>query len=184
MWLPGVKTELAENAPAVNVAAANAVAANAAAAYVAAEPAKPWLGNSDAIAAVWLVGSLLCLTLAASMAVGESRRVYLLGWSSPLPETCLTYSRFGVDCPGCGLTRTFVHMAHGQFAEAWRLSPVGCFMFAFACLQIPPAVAQLLFRARSRWVEDWGRWNDWGTAGLMAALVMQWLVRIGERMLT
>jgi hypothetical protein len=143
-----------------------------------------WLGNSDAIAAVWLLGSLICLGLAACMTVGENRRVYLLAWPQPLPETCLTYSRLGVDCPGCGLTRTFVHLAHAQFAQAWALSPVGMFVFLFACLQIPPGVAQLLFRVRNRWTEAWGVWNDWCSGLLVAALFLQWLVRLSERMLT
>ena len=164
--------------------ASNLRASNTSAGVCAVEPPRQWLGNSDAIAAVWLIGSLLCLGLAACMSVGEQRRVYLLGWSQPLPETCVTYSRLGIDCPGCGLTRTFVHMAHAQFAEAWGLSPVGTLIFLFACLQIPFGTAQLLFRSRGRWTEAWGRWNDWGTACLVAALVLQWLVRLSERMLT
>ena len=150
---------------------------------VTVEPVRRWLGNSDVIAAVWLIGSTLCIALALCMSVGDNRRVYLLGLSQPLPETCMTYSRFGVDCPGCGLTRTFVHLAHGQIADAWRLHPVGCFVFLFACLQIPMGIAQLLFRARNRWIEAWGSWNDWGTAGLVFALILQWLVRMSERML-
>ena len=143
-----------------------------------------WLGNSDAIAAVWLIGSSLCLALALCMSVGDNRRVYFFRLSTPIPETCLTYSRFGIDCPGCGLTRTFVHLAHAQFADAWRLNPVGCFMFLFACVQIPMGIAQLVFRVRNRWLERWGSWNDWATAGLLIALLLQWLVRLIERMLT
>lgn len=148
------------------------------------DPPQHWLGNSNAIAAVWLLGSLSCLALAAILNVGENRRVYLPGWSTPLPETCMTYSRLGIDCPGCGLTRTFVHLAHGQFVEAWRLNPAGWLVFLFVCVQIPFGTAQLLFRARGRWVEAWGMWNDWATGGLAAILVLQWLVRLGERMVS
>ncbi|MGN6545159.1 MAG: DUF2752 domain-containing protein [Aureliella sp.] len=147
-------------------------------------PPRLWLGHSDAIAAVWLIGSLLCIGLAACMSVGDQRRVYFLNWSQPIPETCTAYSRFGVDCPGCGLTRTFIHLVHGQFAAAWRLSPVGALVFLFACVQIPPGIAQLVFRSRARWVEAWGLWNDWGTALLVIALLLQWLVRLSERMWT
>lgn len=144
-------------------------------------PPRLWLGHSNAIAAVWLIGSLLCLGLAACMSVGAHRRVYLLGSSHPVPELCMSYSRFGVDCPGCGLTRTFIHLAHGELAPALRLSPVGVLLFLFACVQIPFGLAQLVFRSRGRWVEAWGMWNDWGTGLLMAALMLQWLVRLGER---
>ena len=167
-----------------NSSPASLTPANNCASMCAVEPPRQWLGNSDAIAAVWLIGSLSCLALAACLTVGENRRVYLPGWSQPIPETCVTYIRLGLDCPGCGLTRTFVHMAHAQFAEAWRLSPVGTFVFLFACLQIPFGTAQLIFRSRGRWTEAWGMWNDWGTACLIAALVLQWLARLSERMLT
>lgn len=146
-----------------------------------AQPPRLWLGHCDAIAAVWLIGSLVCLCLAACMSVGDNRRVYFWNASQPIPELCTAYSRFGVDCPGCGLTRTFIHLAHGDLAPAWQLSPVGVLLFLFACVQIPPGIAQLVFRSRSRWVEAWGMWNDWATALLVMALVLQWLVRLSER---
>lgn len=154
---------------------------------VPAEPplvARIWLGNSNAIAAVWLFGSLFCIGLAACMHVGSNRRVYLLGLPQPIPETCMTYNRFGIDCPGCGLTRTFVHLTHGQFAEAWQLNPVGWLVFLFACVQIPFGAAQFLFGIRNRAIESWGKWNDWATAFLVVALVLQWIVRLGERYFT
>lgn len=153
-------------------------------------PTKPplvprmWLGNSDGIAAVWLFGSLFCIGMAACMHVGDNRKVYLLGLSQPIPETCMTYNRFGIDCPGCGLTRTFIHLTHGQFGDAWRLNPVGWLVFFFAFVQIPFATAQLVFRIRSPTVEAWGKWNDWATAFLVIALVLQWVVRMGERYFT
>ncbi len=61
-------------------------------------PPRRWLGNNDAIATVWLLGSLTCVVLAMLMNVGEDRRVYLPGSSNPVPELCTLYSRFGIDC--------------------------------------------------------------------------------------
>lgn len=147
------------------------------------EPARLWLGHSSAIAAVWLCGSLVCLLLAANMRVGDNRRVYLRGFDQPIPETCWSYGRFGIDCPGCGLTRTFVHLTHAQFAQAWRLNPVGWLVFLFALCQIPCGIAQLVFRSRAKWIEAWGQWNDWATALLVIALLLQWFVRMSERFL-
>lgn len=147
-------------------------------------PKAVWLGYSDVIAAIWLIGSLLCLCLALCLRVGDDRHVYFVGWSQPIPETCMAYSRFGINCPGCGLTRAFVHLVRGQVWNAWQLNPIGICVFAFVCLQIPSGVSQLLFRSRHRWVESWSRWNEWGTAALLMALVLQWLVGLGQRMLT
>ncbi len=111
---------------------------------------RAWLGNSDGIATVWMVGGLICVTLAALMHVGENRRVYLPGASAPLPELCMLYSRLGFDCPGCGLTRTFIHMAHGQLSSAWQTNPVGMLVFVFACVQIPMGMAQVVFRSATQ----------------------------------
>ncbi len=137
---------------------------------------RPWLGNGDVVATVWMLGSLACVTLALVMRVGDNRRVYLPGINTPVPELCAFYTRFGIDCPGCGLTRTFIHMAHGELVSAWYTNPVGIVVFLFACAQIPMGAAQVLFRVRNRWTESWGFWNDWCTAGLLIALVLQWAI--------
>jgi hypothetical protein len=140
--------------------------------------AKQWVGNSDTIAWVWLVLSLTCITLAALMSVGEERRVYLPGLSQPLPETCWMLTNLKTECPGCGLTRTFIHMAHGRVLSALALNPVGILAFLFTCIQIPMATAQVVFRRRDRWVEYWGAVNDWTVAGLLIALLVQWVIKL------
>jgi Protein of unknown function (DUF2752) len=57
--------------------------------------------------------------------------------SHPLPATCLTRVLFHVHCPTCGLTRSFIAMAHGEWAEALRFHRLGPFLFAFVFLQVP-----------------------------------------------
>src|SRR5262245_9678605 len=53
-------------------------------------------------------------------------RVALLGLKEhPLPGTCLSHELLGVSCPACGLTRSFIHLAHGRFAESLRLHRLG-----------------------------------------------------------
>ena len=146
-------------------------------------PPRMWLGHSSVIAAVWLCGSLACILLAANMRVGDNRRVYLRGFEQPIPETCWSYGRLGLDCPGCGLTRTFVHLTHAEFTQAWQLNPVGWLVFLFAMAQIPCGIAQLVFRSRARWVEAWGTWNDWCSAFLVIALLLQWIVRMSGSLL-
>lgn len=142
------------------------------------DPPRVWLGNSDAIALVWTVGSLVCLGLALCMHVGDGRKVYFLDWSTALPETCWAHAQLGIDCPGCGLTRTFVHLIHGQWREAWRLSPAGWLVFAFTCAQVPMGLAQIVLRRRDRFVEMWGMWNDWISAGLVVVLLLQWVFKL------
>ncbi len=142
-----------------------------------AEP--PRLSKSiDPVAAVWLCGSVVCITLAALMRVGDYRRVFLYGFDTPIPETCFAYSQWGIDCPGCGLTRAFVWMAHGRIDNAWLMNPVGIALFIFVLAQIPFRLTHDVFRRRSRLTIFLSRWNDSILACLLVALILQWLVRM------
>ncbi|MBL0211424.1 MAG: DUF2752 domain-containing protein [Holophagaceae bacterium] len=38
-------------------------------------------------------------------------------------DTCSFHAFTGLSCPGCGLTRAFCAISHGQFHEAWGLHP-------------------------------------------------------------
>jgi hypothetical protein len=61
-----------------------------------------------------------------------------------LPPTCVSREYFGVNCPGCGLTRSWVHMAHGAWQESLRAHRLGWLLMAAAVVQIPYR-AHLLF---------------------------------------
>jgi hypothetical protein len=49
-------------------------------------------------------------------------------WESPVP-LCLVKGLTGLDCPGCGMTRAFLFIGHGRFADAAALHPAGIFAF-------------------------------------------------------
>jgi hypothetical protein len=55
----------------------------------------------------------------------------------PLPPTCLSYAWFGVKCPGCGLTRSVVHLAHGNLVDSWKAHRLGWLLAATILLQFP-----------------------------------------------
>ena len=38
----------------------------------------------------------------------------------PLPPSCVSRSLFGLNCPGCGLTRSIIHLAEGDWSASWR----------------------------------------------------------------
>jgi hypothetical protein len=74
------------------------------------------------------------LSLAFLMSPGADV-VTLFG--EPVPMLCSFRRLTGYGCPGCGMTRSFVFLAHGQIAEAFRLNPAGPFMFVFMASLIP-----------------------------------------------
>jgi hypothetical protein len=61
----------------------------------------------------------------------------------PLPETCATHQLFGVDCPGCGLTRSFIHLSRWDWRASLAVHRLGWLIAAAVLLQIPYRVAAL-----------------------------------------
>lgn len=41
------------------------------------------------------------------------------------PVLCPFRLLTGLPCPGCGLTRSWVYLAHGQWSDAWLANPFG-----------------------------------------------------------
>lgn len=116
------------------------------------------------------------LLLAYVMRLGEGRQV-LLPWLGRLPETCTLHARLGIDCPGCGLTRCFISLAHGDVPTAWTLSPVSLLVFAYTAWQIPLSLAHLSGRQPSR-LAILTQWNQTALVALLVALMLQWIVRL------
>jgi hypothetical protein len=92
-----------------------------------------------------------------------------------LPPMCGSRALFGVECPGCGLTRSFVALASGDLAESIRLHRVGWLLAAAVVLQIPYriyALRELRTKAPQR------TWPTWFGNGLIAILILNWLIKI------
>jgi hypothetical protein len=65
-------------------------------------------------------------------------RVAVRGFSGfPLPQTCASRIWFGLRCPGCGLTRSIIHLAEGDWRASWHDHRLGGVMAALIALQIP-----------------------------------------------
>lgn len=61
----------------------------------------------------------------------------------PAPETCLSRAFWDVSCPGCGLTRSFIYLASGDWRASLNVSRIG-WVFALAVvLQVPYRVFML-----------------------------------------
>lgn len=54
------------------------------------------------------------------------------------PIICPFRRLTGLPCPGCGLTRSWVYIAHGDFSRAWAANPFGLltFLAAFVVLAV------------------------------------------------
>lgn len=85
---------------------------------------------------LWL--SIVVVLLSATLRIRPPDTVYLPALEAyPLPQVCWLRNSTGYPCPGCGMTRSFISMAHAQFAAAFRYQPLGPLLFLVAVAQIP-----------------------------------------------
>ncbi len=75
------------------------------------------------------------ITLASLILDPSDSAVALFGWD--VPPLCLWTNLFGVECWGCGLTRSFTFMGHGDLEGAFRLHRLGPALYGFVAGQIP-----------------------------------------------
>lgn len=59
----------------------------------------------------------------------------LFGWE--IPPLCVWKNLTGWDCPGCGLTRSFTWMGHGQPLRALDRNALGPLLYLVVAAQIP-----------------------------------------------
>lgn len=110
--------------------------------------------TSMASGLLWMHGVFFCLAaivigLSFLMRAEGSASVYLPGTSVAMPELCSSKRILGLPCPGCGLTRAFISISHGQFRRAWEFNATSLFVYPFVFVQIPwNAVQFWLIRKR------------------------------------
>jgi hypothetical protein len=102
----------------------------------------------------------------------------LQGW--PAPELCQSRAWLGWDCPGCGLTRSFIHLAHGDVASSLAVHRIGWLVALWVVLQLPYRV----WAMRSAHGQPLGRVFPWVvTWSLMALLIANWITKIVVRLM-
>ncbi len=108
------------------------------------------------------------------MSTAEGGRVLIPYLGVPLPELCTLRAQFGISCPGCGMTRTFIHLAHGRWQDALTMNPVGIIVFLFVCAQIPLGIYRLVLGPDNSVSILWARVNEWSMIVLPALAFIQW----------
>lgn len=100
--------------------------------------------------------------------------VTLLVWmfiaSLMTESTCIYRATLGIPCPGCGMTRAFVSLLGGHFAEAFAMNPLWP-LVVLACL-----LMAYLFTFKK--TQDFKRWllTKLGTRVSLGVLILVILV--------
>jgi len=85
-----------------------------------------------------LAVSLGVLVLSCLLSFNGESRLTLPGLGGrSLPPMCASRLMFGIRCPGCGLTRSFVSLASGDWGASWRHHRLGWLVFVAVVLQVP-----------------------------------------------
>ena len=127
-----------------------------------------------------LLLAIAVIVLSLTLRIRADQRVELPGLSGfPVPETCGSRFWFGLDCPGCGLTRSFIRLASGDWSSAVALNRVSPLMALAVLVQIPYRLASLRAwpPARRFGASAWSSAAGWL---LVAALVGNWLLKLSK----
>lgn len=106
----------------------------------------------------------------------DSQRVSVNWWPDlPIPELCMSRSWFGINCPGCGLTRSFIALRNGDFVRAWHYHHLGWLMLLLVASQIPYRIYALRTQGDT---PSQSRWPNWIAYFMIAALLINWLLNL------
>ncbi len=125
---------------------------------------------------VLLIVALVVVVAAFSLQVNDDGdRVALRNVPEVMvPPTCVSRSYLGVPCPGCGLTRSFIYLAHGDPLASLQSNRVGWLIAAAVLAQVPYRLHALYRPPRKRpWLAFVSRWFP---HVLLVALVGNWLL--------
>lgn len=121
-----------------------------------------------------LIASLSILFAAAVLHIHNGDRVSLSPGGQLLPEICMFKIATGLPCMGCGLTRSVISCARGDFAAAANYNSVGIAFFVLVLSQIPIRLGQIarLRAGKKAWRLPSFMWVFFPLLGWMA---VRWL---------
>jgi hypothetical protein len=137
------------------------------------------LSRKDLLVRNWhrqvLTTSIVIIVLAMVLQVRFDQRVFVSGVAAlPIPETCGMQIMFGRPCPGCGLTRSFIHLAHGDWRSSLAIHRIGWLIALLVVCQIP-------YRLLALWRPEFTVRPLWGWAIgaiVVIALSVNWIYNL------
>lgn len=91
---------------------------------------------------------------------------------------CLFKNLFQTDCPGCGLTRSFVAIGRGQLMQAWKFHPGGLFLYAFFLSLLMTEAYKVLAGKTDEVPFYYRKITPWLASGLAIFFLLSWLYRL------
>jgi hypothetical protein len=124
-----------------------------------------------------LMGSISVIAVAVVLRVYPDQSIgYRFDETHRLPRTCIFRERLGFDCPGCGLTRSFVHLFHGDFSASQAAHRCGWLLALAVVFQLPYRIVAIrrLSADRNQWLSTW---HPRTSVALVVLLIANWLIQ-------
>lgn len=103
--------------------------------------------NKRSIRFAWFWIFVVCGIFAVALILTPSGKSHggllIAGTSVHLPDLCQFKQLFGRDCPGCGMTRSFVYTARLQLADAWAVQPIGTLLAILLAASVPHRIFKI-----------------------------------------
>ncbi len=126
---------------------------------------------------LFLLMSVVIMLVSVVLRADDQRGVLLPGSTRSLPPLCTSRIVFGLDCPGCGLTRAFIAISHGRLERAWELNRASFAVYLFVAAQIPWQTIQAWRTRRGHAPLEWpGVYLI--PIGLAILLVINWMLKV------
>lgn len=103
---------------------------------------------------IFAVTSVFTAALTLSPVADSQAAISIAGTSIVMPDLCQFKRIFARDCPGCGMTRSFIYIVRFQLANAWSIHPVGTLLAIFLAATIPHRAWQIRQLRRGRIVRS------------------------------
>ncbi len=87
-----------------------------------------------------LAGAVAVLILAAIL---EPHPEVVRFFGHDVPPMCAFSLLTGVSCPGCGLTRSFAFLEHGDLRASFAMNPLGPLLWGVVVGQLPYRILRL-----------------------------------------
>jgi hypothetical protein len=87
---------------------------------------------------VLLLACFVAVTALLLQVLPDGQHVAVRGLARyPMPHVCTARTWLGFKCPGCGLTRSIIHLARGDWRASLRAHRLGWMMAAVLAFQVP-----------------------------------------------
>ena len=84
---------------------------------------------------IWvLLFAVVVMVLSFLMGSDGNKTVYFPNSKIPLPDVCMSRRTLNIDCPGCGMTRSFISLSSGKLLQSLAFHPVGNLLLRDHCV--------------------------------------------------